>query len=549
MRNTTKTREIEQLEKTIAELRQKIEILKQSSAAQLKQIGENLPEGGFYQLVHEPDGNRYCSYVSDRFGRLFQTDNDLIKKDVHMLYSMFLPEHVEHVERVARLEQESLERMDRFDLEAPMRLPDGQIRWFQWHSKPKRSNGGLNIWDGVCLDITRRKKAEEALRRMRDDLENRVQRRTADLLKTNKALEDEIESRKQAEKKLRKALSEIERLKNQLEAECTYLHEEIKQVHDYGHIIGESEVMKYVLYSMERIAPTDSTVLILGESGTGKELIARAIHHHSKRSQRPLVKVDCAALPANLIESELFGHEKGAFTDAAYKRIGRFELADGATLFLDEIGELPLELQKKLLRVLQDGEYERLGSATVMHTDVRIIAATNRDLETDVRRGRFREDLWFRLNVLQLSLPPLRDRKGDIPLLVEWIVNKVQRRLGRQIRRIPDAFMEALNNYSWPGNVRELENVIERAMVFSHGDALQLAAPLVKTTAASPSAPSAAPLKPLAEVEKDHILRALESTLWKISGKGGAAEILGINASTLRGRMLKHGIRRPSAHS
>lgn len=359
----------------------------------------------------------------------------------------------------------------------------------------------------------------------------------------------DISERKTAEQRLRKAYSEIKALKNQLEAECTYLHEEINQVHDYSHIIGESQVMNYVLYSMEQIAPTDTTVLILGESGTGKELIARAIHHNSKRNHRPLVKVDCASLPASLIESELFGHIKGAFTGAVDKRIGRFELADGATLFLDEIGELPLELQKKLLRVLQDGEYERLGSAKVMHTDVRIIAATNRDLETDVRQGRFREDLWFRLNVLQLSLPPLRDRKGDIPLLVDWIISKIQRRLGKQIQRIPNSVMKTLMNYPWPGNVRELENVIERALIFSHGDTLQLASPLNKTTVSSQSGPSSSPLKPLAEVEKEHILRALETSMWKISGKGSAAEILGINASTLRGRMLKHNIRRPSFSS
>jgi PAS domain S-box-containing protein len=213
----------------------------------------------------------------------------------------------------------------------------------------------------------------------------------------------DISERKKSERQLRKAFSEIKKLKNQLEAECTYLGEEIKLIHDYSHIIGESEVMKYVLYSMEQIAPTDTTVMILGESGTGKELIARAIHHNSNRKGRPLIKVDCAALPANLIESELFGHERDAFTGAVEKRVGKFELADGATLFLDEIGELPLELQKKLLRVLQDGEYERLGSAKVMHTDVRIIAATNRDLEADVRRRRFRKDLWYRLNVLPLS--------------------------------------------------------------------------------------------------------------------------------------------------
>lgn len=359
----------------------------------------------------------------------------------------------------------------------------------------------------------------------------------------------DISRQKQAEQKLRNAMSEIKVLKDKLEAECTYLGEEIKQIYDYSHIVGESEVLKYVLYSVETIAPTDSTVLVLGESGTGKELIARAIHHNSKRKQRPFFKVDCAALPANLIESELFGHERGAYTGAVDKRIGRFELADGATIFLDEIGELPLELQKKLLRVLQDGEYERLGSAKVMHTDVRVIAATNRNLEKDVTIGRFREDLWYRLNVLPLSIPPLRDRVDDIPLLVNWIIGKIQRRLGKHIQVIPNEVMEQLMAYSWPGNVRELENVLERAVIFSHNDTLRLVSSLKENTLTSDPPQPNLPMKSLAEMEKEYILRALNQTYWNISGKGGAAELLGINSSTLRGRMRKHGIHRSHAHS
>jgi chemotaxis protein methyltransferase CheR len=289
--------------------------------------------------------------------------------------------------------------------------------------------------------------------------------------------------------------------------------------------------------------------MILGESGTGKELIARAIHHNSNRKERPLIKVDCAALPVNLIESELFGHERGAFTGAVEKRVGRFELADGATLFLDEIGELPLELQKKLLRVLQDGEYERLGSAKVMHTNVRVIAATNRDLEADVRRRRFRKDLWYRLNVLPLSLPPLRDRVDDIPPLVDAIISKAQRRLGKQIRTIPKEVMEQLMAYPWPGNVRELENVIERAVIFSESNSLKLAAPLKNPQPTKIPEPSNSPLQSLSEMEKAHIIMALEKTHWNVTGKGGAADLLGINPSTLRGRMRKHGIRRPVTHS
>ena len=355
----------------------------------------------------------------------------------------------------------------------------------------------------------------------------------------------DITERKKAEKQLRDALTEVEALRNQLEADCTYLGEEIKLMHDYGNIIGESEVFKYVLFSLEQIAPTDTTVLILGESGTGKELIARALHSRSRRKERPLIKVDCAGLPANLIESELFGHEKGAFTGAVEKRIGRFELADGATIFLDEIGELPLVLQQKLLRVLQDGEFERLGSSQVRNTDVRVIAATNRNLKNDVSKGRFRDDLWYRLNVFPLSIPPLRERAEDIPLLVNWTIKRLQRRLGKHIKTVPSSVMDDLKAYPWPGNVRELENVIERAVIVTPGNMLQLAAPLESPTSTSGNPPDA-PIKTLSELEKDYILQVLRKTNWNISGKGGAAELLGLNSSTLRGRMRKHDIRRPS---
>jgi len=355
----------------------------------------------------------------------------------------------------------------------------------------------------------------------------------------------DITERKKAEKQLRDALTEVEALRNQLEADCTYLGEEIKLMHDYGNIIGESEVFKYVLFSLEQIAPTDTTVLILGESGTGKELIARALHSRSNRKERPLIKVDCAGLPANLIESELFGHEKGAFTGAVERRIGRFELADGATIFLDEIGELPLVLQQKLLRVLQDGEFERLGSSQVRNTDVRVIAATNRNLKEDVSKGRFRDDLWYRLNVFPLSIPPLRERAEDIPLLVNWTIQRLQRRLGKHIKTVPSSVMDDLKAYPWPGNVRELENVIERAVIVTPGNMLQLAAPLESPTSTSGNPPDA-PVKTLSELEKDYILQVLRKTNWNISGKGGAAELLGLNSSTLRGRMRKHDIRRPS---
>jgi chemotaxis protein methyltransferase CheR len=249
-----------------------------------------------------------------------------------------------------------------------------------------------------------------------------------------------------------------------------------------------------------------------------------------------------------LIESEFFGHEKGAFTGAIEKRIGRFELADGATLFLDEIGELPTALQQKLLRVLQDGEFERLGSSQVRKTEVRVIAATNRNLKEDIRKGRFREDLWYRLNVFPISIPPLRERPDDIPLLVKWIIDKSQRRLGKKIKTVPSTVMDDLKAYPWPGNVRELENVIERAVIVTPGSTLQLAVPLSAPASISSRKPDA-PIKTLSEMEKEHILNALTKTHWNISGKGGAAELLGINSSTLRGRMRKHGIRRPKLES
>jgi formate hydrogenlyase transcriptional activator len=280
--------------------------------------------------------------------------------------------------------------------------------------------------------------------------------------------------------------------------------------------------------------------LILGETGTGKELIARAIHSSSPRQHRPLIKVDCASLSPTLIESELFGHEKGAFTGAQSRKIGRFELAHGATIFLDEIGELPLELQTKLLRVVQEGELERLGSSQTLKVDTRIIAATNRDLEEEVRKGRFREDLWYRLNVFPITVPPLRQRQEDIPLLVQSFVNRFSRKLGKEITKIPPQVLQALQQYPWPGNVRELENVIERSLIDTKGPILQLAE---KITAPAPPTPVSPP-QSLEAVERAHILRILQEVRWKIDGKDGAAARLELNPSTLRSRMRKLAIER-----
>jgi len=348
----------------------------------------------------------------------------------------------------------------------------------------------------------------------------------------------DITERKQAELDLQAALSEIKDLKEKLEVERAYLQEEIKLEYNYENIIGQSDGINYVLYKVEQIAPSDTTVLVLGETGTGKELVARAIHGLSLRKDRALVKVNCATLPSNLIESELFGHEKGAFTGAHARQLGRFEVADGTTLFLDEIGELPLELQPKLLQVIQDGEFERLGSSDTIKVDVRVIAATNRNLEKEVRQGRFREDLWYRLSIFPITVPPLRERMEDIALLVDFFVDKISKRLGTSIESIPTSVMNTLQNYQWPGNVRELENVLERAVINSSGPKLRLVDELKR-----PRKDLTTTQKTLEDVVRDHIVRILEQTNWKVSGKNGAAEILGLNRSTLRARMRKLNIK------
>jgi len=333
------------------------------------------------------------------------------------------------------------------------------------------------------------------------------------------------------------ALAEISKLKMQLEAERAYLKEEIRLENNHENIIGQSAALREVLVKVEQIAREHTTVLVLGETGTGKELVARAIHGMSLRKDRALVKMNCAALPANLIESELFGHEKGAFTGADARRLGRFEIADHTTLFLDEIGEMPMELQSKLLRVIQEGEFERLGSSKTIKVDVRVVAATNRNLEDEVRQGRFREDLWYRLNVFPITMPPLRDRSEDIPALVDFYVKKICKRMGKSIDFIPVHVMEALQGYHWPGNVRELENVLERAVIISSGTKLHLMDQLKR-----PSMDQKLNFKKMASVERDHILQVLEQTRWVVSGKQGAAEILGLKRSTLRARMRKLGI-------
>jgi PAS domain S-box-containing protein len=361
-----------------------------------------------------------------------------------------------------------------------------------------------------------------------------------------------------------RVLAEQERAR--LQEQNLYLQEEIKADHNFEQIIGRSPALMEVLADVGRVAPTDASVLITGETGTGKELIARAVHSASPRRDRPLIKVNCAALPAGLVESELFGHEKGAFSGAVARRLGRFELADGGTIFLDEIGELPAEAQVKLLRVLQEREFDRVGGTAPIRVDVRVIAATNRDLLQEVREKKFREDLFYRLNVFPVRLPPLRERQDDIPLLVHFLVNKFAGRVGKRLDGVSRGTMQRLQEYPWPGNVRELENVLERAVILATGPTLEVAPDLLPASAKAPpleeraqpevagDAPSAPaqrapgqPLPRLEAVERDYIVTVLRHTNWVITGPRGAATVLGLNPSTLRSRIKKLGISRDLA--
>ncbi|MBW2015740.1 MAG: sigma 54-interacting transcriptional regulator [Deltaproteobacteria bacterium] len=352
------------------------------------------------------------------------------------------------------------------------------------------------------------------------------------------SLTRDITERKEAEKNLKRAFEEIKALKNRLEEENIYLRQEIEIRYRHEEIIGESLAIKKVLSAAEKVAKEDTCVLILGETGTGKELLARAIHNMSPRKGRSMIKVNCAALPATLIESELFGREKGAFTGAVSKQVGRFEAADGSTIFLDEVGDLPLELQAKLLRVLQDNKFERLGSPETISVDVRVIAATNHDLAELVKEKKFRRDLYYRLNVFPITLPPLRERREDIPLLVWAFVEEFSQSMGKSIKHIPKKTMEFLQGYSWPGNVRELRNVIERALILSNGETLII--DRLETEVSNPEE-----IKTLEEVERQYIVKTLEKTGWRVSGRRGAAELLGLKESTLRSRMKRLDIERP----
>jgi len=362
------------------------------------------------------------------------------------------------------------------------------------------------------------------------------------------------------------AFKEIDALKDKLAVEKLYLEEEIRTEFNFEEIIGESALLRRTLSQVELAAPAGTTVLILGETGTGKELIARAIHNLSPRRERTFVKVNCAAIPAGLLESELFGHERGAFTGALTQKIGRFEFADRGTLFLDEVGDLPPELQPKLLRVLQEQEFERLGGNRTQRVDVRVVAATNQDLSALVTERKFRNDLYYRLNVFPIQVPPLRERPEDVPLLVRYFVQKFSRRQNKIVEYVPADVMDALVNYPWPGNVRELENLIERAVLLSRGKELRVPIAELKESSTSSAAMLSAPVeftRPMAlgghistpsiagaantldEAQRQHILSVLRQTRWRIAGPNGAAAILGMKRTTLQARMRKLGIARP----
>jgi formate hydrogenlyase transcriptional activator len=404
-------------------------------------------------------------------------------------------------DRIRRSVEKATRTRGDFLEEYRIRYPDGTIRWMAARGRPYFDPSGKpERLMGVSLDISERKQMED---------------------------------------QLRTKLEEIEALKQQLEKENLYLREEIELQNVHEEIVGRSPAMKQVLAQVEQVARTDATVLIEGETGTGKELLARAVHRLSARKDRPLVTVNCASLPPTLIESELFGREKGAYTGAMTRMTGRFETADGATLFLDEIGELAHDMQAKLLRVLEEGRFERLGSTCPLKVDVRIIAATNRNLARDVEQGRFRKDLYYRLNVFPIAVAPLRERLEDIPLLVWAFVRQYERKMGKRIDHIPRKSMEDLQHYAWPGNARELRNVVEHAMIVSSGKTLDLHAPQGSSSEITANLS-------LADAERRHILGVLQKSGWRLTGRGGAAQVLGLKRTTLQSKMKKLGIKRPT---
>ena len=467
------------------------------SERKLSTLMANLP-GMAYRCLF--DKNWTMEFISKGCEKLTgYLPNELMNNQV-LAYQELI--HLEDRESVWKQVKEKVEQNEPFQIKYRITTAGGEQKWvWEQGTTVENENDEIVALEGFITDITEIKKAEQ------------------ELIKKEKMVRE---------------------LKDKLQEETVYLQEEIKLSSNFEEIITKSPKFRKVLKQIEQVAETESTVLIQGETGTGKELIARAIHNNSNRSDRVLIKVNCAALAPELIESELFGHEKGAFTGAYNKKAGRFELANKGTIFLDEIGELPLNLQVKLLRVLQEGEFDRLGGIKTIKTDVRVIAATNRNLEKAVEKGDFREDLFYRLNVFPVFVPPLRDRKEDIPMLVEFFVKKYAVKTGRKINETSEKVIKSLMDYNWPGNVRELENIIERAVVLCTGRRLVYGGWIPENKIGA-----GIKLQTLEENERNHILKVLETTNWRISGEKGAAKLLGMKRTTLESRMKKLGINRP----
>ncbi|HEU5237745.1 MAG TPA: sigma 54-interacting transcriptional regulator, partial [Pyrinomonadaceae bacterium] len=478
------------------------------SEERFRQLTENIGAVFFMGEGFKDGLLERLAYVSPAYETIWGKSRDEVYRNPRSWFDSVHPQDRSHLK--AQLEKISKAE---FDEEYRILRPDNAVRWVHHRVFPiYNQQGEIYRVAGIIEDISERKRSEE---------------------------------------RLQAVLREVEQLKEQLHAENVYLQEEIMVAHNFGEIIGRSEALQKTLRQAQQVAPLDTTVLLLGETGTGKELLAHAIHNLNPRKHRPLVKVNCATLPSQLIESELFGHERGAFTGALTKRVGRFEIANGGTIFLDEIGELPLDLQTKLLRVLQEGEFERLGSSNTVKVDVRVIAATNRDLEEAVRKGAFRSDLYYRLNIFPITVPPLRDRQEDIPMLVIHFLKQLGMKLGKRIDSIPQETMDALQSYHWPGNIRELRNVIERASIVTQGTQLRLLEsleyqPPIETP--QPTPVTVMPLPPpetLDESQRQLIVRTLEKTYWRVEGPVGAAALLGVHPNTLRSRMKKLGIAKP----
>ena len=478
--------------------RQKAEEILRESEDRFRIMADSAPV-----MIWMAGTNKLCEYFNQRWldftGRTFEQE---------LGNGWAQGVHPKDLDRCIEIYHKSFDARREFTMEYRLRRSDGEYRWVLDNGVPRFEADGTFVgYIGSCIDIT---------------------------------------ERKQAEKNLTSAVEEIRGLKERLEEENLYLKEEISEVKGFEEIVGQSDALKYVLTRVEQVAKTDATVLVQGETGVGKELIARAIHENSPRSNGPYVKVNCASLPEALVESELFGHEKGAFTGADRQRKGRFELADHGTILLDEVGELPLGTQAKLLGVLQEAEFERVGGSATIKVSVRVIAATNRRLHEDVSAGRFRQDLFYRLNVYPVTIPPLRQRREDIPLLVGHYVRQFAERLGKSISEVPAQVVREFTEYDWPGNIRELKNVVERAVIVSSDRVLRLPEPLVQTTVASAekgkTLKEAIRVSTLDEAEREHILRALEATGWRIEGPKGAAAMLEIHPSTLRFRMKRLGL-------